>query len=414
MIINICISARNLFEIYHNIALDTSELINNRILYYKDRINKDLELLREVHNLLQNSGYLFTDEHRKLLYDGKGLIIWELGKGGTEEGKVGIDASYSIGINKYISRVTDISGISEDVFRGHYENSKNPDIARLQHYILYNGENRLREIAERSSSYYLNEIMNSFDDNTTALYVFSSLGSICVTLILIFFIPYIMKIERNILVVFDYVSNIPSDDVKKILEKCYTFKEDIELPLDKLKVAYNDEDFLNTTEDQTKEETKEEEILRRKTKKAKILSGLTNKKKRHENSDNEKEEDDDLEDIDEIDVDEESSEKHYLLLVEKKKMEVKKKMFAAFVNSKRRNYFLLLFTLLIFFIIFFVADILILNDFSKKGKNTFDFINLFIKREYIYKTVVLFYRETLPITESLSFTRIFLYKYIRQ
>jgi hypothetical protein len=411
-IINVCLSARSLFEIYHDLAPIDSELIENRILYYKDRITEDLELLREVHNFLQNSDHSFTDAHQKLIYDGKGLTIWELGKEGTEEGKSGIDTSFSVGVSKYIARATDISAISEDVFRAHYENTKSAEISRLQYYILYNGENQLREIAEKSSSYYVDESMDTFDDNKTMLYVFSSLGSISVVLILIFFIPYIMKVEKNILSVFNHISNIPLNNAKKILDKCYTFKEDVELPFDKLQTVYNDEEFAATTNEQAKEEKKEEETTNKKSKKAKILSGLANKKKRAEDNE-EKEEDSNSEDMDEDDLSAESLEKHYLLLVEKRRMETKKKMFTTFIDSKRRNYFLLLFSLLIFFVVFLVADVLLLNDFFKKGNETFYFISLFATRGYIYKTAMLFYRETLPISEGLSFTRITPKSYIR-
>lgn len=396
-ILGVCISARNLFEIYHKLELDSSELVADRITYYKNRIDEDLELLREVHNSLQNADHSHSSAHSDLLYNTQGLTIWELGKNGAEEGRTGSATSFGVGVSKFIARATDISGISEQTFREGYAHADDPNyISRLQYYILYNGENQLREIAEKSSAYYLEEALDSFDDKEVVLYVLSSLGSACVLLVLVFFIPYIMRVERSILSVFDHISNISSNEIKRILEKCYSFKEEIELPYDKLNEVYIKEDFSAALDDLGKEETKEDETGEKGKK------GKSKQRKKDEESDEEME-DSDAEDADVSELNG-NSEKHYLLLIEKRKMEAKKKMFTNFTNSKRRAYILQLSLLFLFFVVFLVTDVLLLSSFFKKGKKAFSFLSRFAAREYLYKTAVLFYRETLLISDDLHFT----------
>ena len=413
LILRICISARSLFEIYHGFSYDTSELIEDRVVYHKDHIENTIELLRNVHNSLQNLDFPYTDSHTNLINNPSELTIWEAGEQMDKNSIVSTSISFIVGITKFIARITDISGINSEVFRRGIDNADSSDksiIARLEYYIILNGEGRLREIAELSANYYLEEAINNFMKDKILLYIFSSLGTICTVMILMFIIPYIMKVQKNILKVFDHISGIPQDEIKKILDMCYIFKDEIEAPIEKLKVIYDKEDFSMTTDELRKEERAKKKRLLKQKEKSKILSKLHKKAHKINSKHDEEEEEKKLkakenDDINNNKQNNEDIEMKYLLIIEERKSEAKKKLFSQITNSKRRGYILRLAILLLFFAIFLITDVLLLKSYFEQGNDAFDILGLFTTREYVMLTAILFYRDDLKINDVFIFER---------
>jgi len=402
-ILNICISARVLFEIYCGLTSNTSELLSDRVTYYKNKIQNDLEELRSVHNSLQNLDFPYSKKHNDLLFS-ISMSIWEIGDQLTEDSKSFSRTSFSVGIIKFIARATDISGISNEIFYNGKTTSTENTMTRLGYFVLYNCENQLRQIAEQSTKYYVEEGKESFNGDKLTLYVLSTLGASCMILILLFFIPYIMKVQRNILKAFDHISEISHREIKKILDVCYVFKNEIEAPAKKLTAIFKKEDFSVTT-DQIEREEREKRVRQKKHKSTTEMIRKLHKRTRKEYEEEE-------EKLKSNNGDEnggnENYEKKYLVIMEERKIEAKKKIFSAITNSKRKGYILRLAILLAFFFIFLITDILLLRIYFREGSNSFDILQLFSVREYTLKTTVLFYREDLILHDSVQFKSILL------
>jgi len=430
-IVNICLFARSLFEIYDGYEPNLSDLIPDRITYYKKRIETDLEILREVHNILQKSGHPYSSVHTDLLNNPKNLAIWDMTDSMNSQGeqRVSSNISFNIGVTNFIARSTDISGLKSEILaKGinspNLTQSTKDSIQKLEFYVMYNGMNGLREIAELSAKYFLEESISDFEGNQKILYIVSCLGTGCVVLIVVFFVPYIMKVQRNILKVFDHMSDIRQEEIRKILDMCYIFKDEIEAPIAKLKAIYDKEDFAMTTDELRKEEKTKKEELEKKKRRQGILKKMTQKEVDNtrdniDDDDEDKKEEksplknkkDEKSEQDAEKEQKQDAEKQYLLLTEERRTKAKKKLFSQITSSKRKGYIFRLAVFLIFFAIFLIVDVFLLKSFFEKSVDAFNIMGLFSRRSYMLRTAILFYREDLVVKDKLRSSGIFIRKY---
>ncbi len=427
-ILSICLSTRSLFEIYDGYESASSDLISSRITYYKDRVGTELEALREVHNSLLKASHSYSSAHENLVTNPANLALWDMSdSGSTTSNYVSTNISFNVGVTNFIARATDISGISDAVIASgaaatNVSSSTKQTISQLKYYVMYNGENSLREIAEASARYFLSESIDDFNSSKALLYVFSCLGTGCVVLIVVFFVPYIMKVQKNILKVFDHISDIKHDEIRKILDMCYIFKDEIEAPIAKLKAIYDKEDFSMTTDELRKEQKAQKELDEKRKQKAKVLKKLTQKSQNDVTRDAEQENEDEEkksqraplnpkskenpdgheEGKEENMMSSQDREKQYLILTEERRTKAKKKLFSQITSSKRKGYIFRLAVFLIFFAIFLVVDVLLLKSFYEESVDAFDLLRLFSTRDYVLKTAVLFYREDLVSLAKLT------------
>lgn len=408
-ILNICISARILFEVYCGISDSSSELLGERVDYYKEQIEDDLEKLRQVHNSMQNLDFPHSSEHTELLTGPGSVTIWDIGEQLDEGSKSFSTTSFSVGVTTFVARLTTISGIPSATFTAGVSPDTQKSVARLAYYALYNGETQLRKVAQLSTEYYIEEAKKSFNSDKAILYVFSSLGTGCMVLILFFFIPYIMKVQKSILKVFDHISEIPQGEIKKILDMCYVFKDEIEAPVEKLKAIYEKEDFAMTTDEMRKEERERKLRAEKNKSKTEMIKKLHRRKHKGEKEEEEEKlmarHKKSVDDTDESEKNGDDSEKKYLAIIEERKAAEKKKLFSIITNSKRKGYILRLTILLVFFVVFLITDILLLRIYFKDGNDGFDILRLLTSREYTLKTAVLFFRKDLQLHENVHFAR---------
>lgn len=191
--INICLSVRSLYEIFYQYEPSSSDLISNRIDFYKAKVGNDLELLREVHNSLLKANHDYTSAHLDLLNNPANLQMWEMSDSNNLISNVSSTSiSFNIGLSNFIAEVTDVSGLSKNTLLNgsnspYLDSSTMENMKRLEYYIMQNGEGQLRQIAENSSNYFLLETVNSISGAQVLLYVLSCLGTGCVFLIVLFF-----------------------------------------------------------------------------------------------------------------------------------------------------------------------------------------------------------------------------------
>jgi hypothetical protein len=312
--------------------------------------------------------------------------------------------------------------------------SMRDSLERLQYYVVFNGKGSIREIAENSSEYFISEARDKFTSKRTLLYSLSCLGTGCVLLILVFFVPYIMKVQRSILRVFDHISGIRQSEIGKILDMCYIFKDEIEAPIARLRQKYEKEDFTKTTDDLRREEKLKEEGDKKRSEKHKQLQGdgkaeatpggRTPSKKHGKRKAAGNDDDNDHTKDNEQDADkskdksdeqtprnspspnkneaarahkakEQDPEQEYFVLTEERRAKAKKKLFSQITSAKRKGYICRLAVLFIFFAIFLLVDVFLLKAFYEQSVLGFDILGLLSSRQYTLMTAVLFYREDL-------------------
>ena len=359
--------------------------------------------LEKLFQSLEASNFPYSVEHKRIWNDHCVLISENSFNQTTREELYTINVAF----NKYISKTTEITGIPHEVFADPSNYAKyNISLSNLEdafEYLIKNGKYSLRRVWEDSTKQYLEGIEENYDNSRTLLFVISSIGAIFILLVIIIIVPYIMKVQWSILLAFNKLCELPSEDVQKLCAKAADFNKDIEAPYKKLKTIFLESDFVISyyqEEEMKQDEARikimnnlrkaEEKKNRPKLQDLKGLDLLEEKFKmvgeKNETKNEKSEEEQKLIEDEELDVQKEE---------DKRRANVKKKLFGKMTSKKRRGYILRLSVLFIFFFLFFIIGVAMLISFYSNAKSFVDILNTVTQRESAFINVILFHRENL-------------------
>ena len=390
--------SRVIFNVYNSLEQNSENFLKNRVKYYFGQIAQASEFVRENHlsliksNLIQNSKPVFFKQLVNLDQD---PIIAQY--------------TYEKAINSYVASSTQLFNNDPYIFINQSTYIKNQDLitslSQLQFFLIENGKTAIRNETRLMANNLLSQTQNEFNSRKVYLLTTEAMGIIFVFVIACVFLPYIMSVQKNILLLFDHICDIDSNEVKNFLEICNAFTVDIQAPFNKLKGIFDKEDFSTETEkrdEQITDENGEKKVVKRKKiknkeekkdkrllKKLNLLKKKKNKKKTSKKS----EEEESDEDSSSEDSESEEPEEEILIPIDEQRKAAKKKLFSQLARSKRSEYILRIGILILFFVIFLIIQIVSLIYFFNDTNSAFNLIPILNSREESLKDIMIFHRE---------------------
>ena len=335
--------------------------------------------------------------------------------------------NFNVAFNNYISKLTELTSYTSTQLLNPSTLSPPSNLAQAFYYLIENGKHSLKEQIEQSAAMYYDESIEQLEKNKVLLMILAGLGPFFVLICILVIVPYIMGVYKNVLIIFNNMTELPLEQIKVLFKVANEFTAAVHFPYKKLNMYFNSQDFVDYEENEDEgpneepaahklpaleEEdgvltprTKIEEmsrICRKPTmKKLNILAG-----KQEYLADEESDEDESNEDGSEDSEEkkkkkaarQQTIEEHSRLLQKKvseneRRSSAKKKIFKEMINSKRGSYILRLNVLFIFYLIFFVTSLLLTLQYYKDSELHTELTEILSTKDTKLLSVILFHHE---------------------
>ena len=359
-------------------------------------------------------GEIYSDEHHELLTE-KNIKIIEL-LSDNKTARTDTIRTFEIASTIYIAKITEISG-KPDTF--YSKGAVNADKRTVEHLlrtvyeVTENGKGDLKELSERSQKMFLDETIHISKYRQNRITIITICEAVFVLFALLLFVPYIIRLQNNILSIFLKVATIPHKDIKYLITVSNQFTQDLQAPANKLKLLFDLENFmLNQEEDQ-------DEINKVMKTENNIQNILNLQKLEEEKKEGEIVDEDIREEETERLLDNNSKPKTKESAKEKRRVKIKENLFRAAIKSKRRQYILRMFAIFLFFGLYFSIDLVDVISYGNKARNILDIMEKVLYRRSTLLNSLSYLNENLILnrthTRSISIyiiIYIYIYTYI--
>ena len=289
-----------------------------------------------------------------------------------------IDHMLSTALNKYLTKITEISGTS--LLNLRYGNASDEQYSQMlgaEQFIVYNSEHNYRIVIEKSILALVKSISQKIDKLEYLSTNMAFICPLCVLIIILAIIPSLIIVYRLATTILYQLCEIPIQYCKTLIEEANKFSEEMQLPMLKLAKIFTSIDF------QTEKESNNISSIKPTYKQT--PTGETPR----------------------VDKKEEEAESLLQKKIEeeieaKKKVEEKHKLFSKYNGRKARIFIIKVVILLVPIFIYAVIDMVLLKNYFA----TMQFIlrlNKVIYESDIYPVGSLFIlRENLLLNETLA------------
>ena len=315
------------------------------------------ELQGEYNHHLTGKGKEYSSEHGEL-FAKKNIGIMEAeyswtGEERTIYGEIQSYHTFEMALTIYTSRIIQLSSLEDSFYiEGRQSNLNSSredlylDLEKAMFELAGNGKGRLKYVLEQSPVLFIKETKSLISERDNRIVIISSTAGAFILLSLLLFVPYIVHIQRNILVVFKQVATLPNEEINEIITLSNLFSADLLAPNAQLKQTFYNENFTTSLESRPEEiyickrETEnenieEEELLQGEDRKY-IYNGGSRKER---------------------------------------KIKEKQKIFGRAIRSRRRRYIIRLILIFIFFAVGYALDLYQVFHFAHISDNILDILH---------------------------------------
>lgn len=323
--------------------------------------------------------------------------------------------SLSTAIIQYVTKGTELKLYLTSFLSDGFKKAsadKNDTLNRLMDYMISNGMGTMAYFTFKSAGKSYNDMRSEWNNKRYIFQVILIVDPIIISLLLIMFIPFILKVQWTLQRIYLHICRFNDQDIKKWLDACNSSANDIKASITAMQGIYQNEVFeINQADYEKKDKDKMQKTLQEKKAKVRDETEEPEQKKQDstatpnpanaaENTVKEEEEKEELiKTTQEIDV-----------------SERKQKTFSQMSREKTKTYLIYLAIFIAYIGIFKIVDgvlIMFLNTSTEKHLST---LLVFYTREWDQDKARQYFRENMvynKITSDLDCINLSIYKIIR-
>lgn len=334
----------------------------------------------------------FSAEHLEILQSQCVTLVEDPDTTSINKQKTYTNYTLVVAINQYIATATELQSINLNLIRNGISNASAIDsatIERMMDFMTVNGKGSLIYYTDLTEQLFTQEVNNALDSKKNVITITLIVDPIIILILLMLFIPFIFKVQANLLKIYMHLCQFKDVDIKKWLEQCNDSASDIKASTVKMKKIYESESFeiiINRDAEKEKAEDKSEKP----SKKESIVDGKEEKP------------DQDLTQNSTM----KSTESPLANAVSEESMAMnqskeeavtdrKEKMFSRMTKDKTKTYLLSLLAFTIYIGIFKTADALVFSDLCTQSDNRAYYFLTVVNREKYHAMGRFFFREEL-------------------
>lgn len=400
-LINTPTSFRTIFNIYQKIESLNSEIYNDRVQTYSTIIAQEAESLRQLTNQIDNMKHPFSQEHISILQSSC-VMLTQLPDPSSVNKE--ITTNYytpSVAINKYVAAATELNSYNLDTLRWGYVNSSsntNASLTRLLNFMTINGKGTLTYYIDKTRTLFFKEVDDAFSSKSNIITITLIVDPVVILILLIMFIPFIFKVQSNLLKIYLHLCQFKDVDIRKWLEECNNSAIYIKASITRMKKIYEAQTFEVTIVTKEQEEKKVEDNKKpaqnaQEENKESAATGKDENLKSHDGIANTTEKTTEGALLKSQGDDEDTA-----AIIKSKEdvvSERKQKMFSRMTKEKTKDYLFSLLGFTIYIGIFKTADALVFANLCSDTNSRTYFYRLLIDREKNDAMAMFFFREEL-------------------
>ncbi len=197
--------------------------------------------MRSYTNQFDNGGHTYNAEHTAALRASVIPFVEDpdlLSQGNTPSVT---NYSLSVAIAQYVAKATELKQFDLDSIRAGQAAASaafNGKFVRLMDYMIRNVEGLFGPYLGDSMTWYLGE----FDSNIAQVYktivVLTVVDPIVILLLMLMFVPFILRIQANLLWVCMHLCKFKGEDVRKWMEACNNAAEELRVSSSEMRAVY--------------------------------------------------------------------------------------------------------------------------------------------------------------------------------
>ena len=171
----------------------------------------------------------------------------------------------AVAINNYVAIATTLQSINLDAFRYgvNFTNIQlTENIEQLMFYMIQNGKGTLLYYIDLTQQLFFQEVSNALSSKIYTITIILIVDPIIIIALLMLFIPFILKVQSNLLKIYVHLCQFKNADLKNWLEQCNNSAADIKTSTAKLKKIYDSENFEVTTVAEIEEKKNQEKEIK--------------------------------------------------------------------------------------------------------------------------------------------------------
>lgn len=336
----------------------------------------------------------FSQEHLNILTSTCVMLIQAPDPSSLNQQYTANNYTPSVAINKYVATATELTSFSLNILRNGSLNASediNASLNRLLRFMIDNAKGTLTYYIDKTRSLFFQEVDDAINSKTNIITIMMIVDPIVILILLMLFIPFILRVQTNLLRIYLHLCQFKDTDIRKWLEECNNSANHIKASITKMKKIYEAESFEVVIKTEEEKKTQENNAASKKLDEKVDSSPSKETPQEGINMTTDKSTEGAL-------IKHTGEEDETAAMVASKEdivSERKQKMFSRMTKEKTKEYLILLLGFTIYIGIFKTADALVFSSLCSDSSSQSYYFRLLIDREKYDAMGMFFFREEL-------------------
>jgi len=245
-LINLPNSFRTIHNIFKGLESNTAELYNERMESYALIAAKEAESLRSVTNQLENIDHPYSKTHKDLLKAQNVQFVERPLNTSSTNANLLTNYTLYVSTMQYLTKATELKRYNlEELKKGESEvkDDTKESFNRLANFMIENGQATLLYYTDKSKDHYHEEIEKKERSKSKFIMILMIVNPIVAVIFLLAFIPFILKVQANLLKIYLYLCKFKDEDVRNWLKICNDASSDLTASINQIVKSFKTTDF---------------------------------------------------------------------------------------------------------------------------------------------------------------------------
>eukprot|EP01022_Parablepharisma_sp_SALTPOND_P008802 TRINITY_DN1369_c0_g1_i1.p1 TRINITY_DN1369_c0_g1~~TRINITY_DN1369_c0_g1_i1.p1 ORF type:complete len:1592 (-),score=178.13 TRINITY_DN1369_c0_g1_i1:522-5297(-) len=245
-LLNIPNNFRTIFNIYQNLEANSSELFDDRVTKYTDIIAQESEYLRDLSHRIEKMRHPFSAEHKQILQSQWIRFVEKPDPSSVTNTSATMNYTLPVAITQYVAKATELKQYNLTKVKLGADNTDKAfgnALDRLASFMIDNAKGTLTYYADKTKELFFSEFNNEIESKTRVITIALIVDPIVIILLMILFIPFILKVQSNLLKIYLHLCQFKDSDIRKWLEICNNSSSDIKSSITRIRKIYGNTSF---------------------------------------------------------------------------------------------------------------------------------------------------------------------------
>ena len=202
---------------------------------------QESEFLRDFSHQIEKMKHPFSAEHKAILQAPLIQFVEKPDPSSVTNVSSTMNYTLTVAITQYVAKATELKSFStteiKNKFAGQPEKVMNA-FDRLMNFMIDNGKGSLTYYADKAKELFFKEFESEISSKSKVIIIALIIDPIVIIILMVLFIPFILKVQSNLLKIYLHLCQFKDSDIRNWLEICNNSSSDIKSSITRIRKIY--------------------------------------------------------------------------------------------------------------------------------------------------------------------------------